>query len=159
MYTYIYMLWPYIYIYIYIHIYIYIYLYIYTYIYIYICIIYIYICIYIYVYEHFADSYLQIESSIFLLALEISNISPVDVEAKIQQLASGAVEVSDGWFQLRAVRRGFRWWVNEWNFQMLESMRTSENHRCRSFLRWNLIFSVGRDLYTWVTHTFARHFQ
>ena len=147
----------YIYIYIYVMT-IYIYIYIYTFIYIYTHI-YIYACIYIYVYEHFADSYLQIESSIFLLALEISNISPVDVEAKIQQLASGAVEVSDGWFQLRAVRRGFRWWVNEWNFQMLESMRTSENHRCRSFLRWNLIFSVGRDLYTWVTHTFARHFQ
>ena len=31
---------------------------------------------------------------------------PLDVEAKIQQLVSGAVELSDQWFQLRAVRPG-----------------------------------------------------
>lgn len=81
----------------------------------------IYICIYththIYIdrYMNRYMSVLQILMSIFklnppffLLALEISSISPVDVEAKIQQLASGAVEVSDEWFQLRAVRRGFR---------------------------------------------------
>ena len=42
------------------------------------------------------------------LLWRLNTLAPVDVEAKIQQLASGAVEVSDDWFQLRAVRRGFR---------------------------------------------------